>query len=266
MSWRRYLFRGVHAQLGGELTMFAVAGAYLPPELQLQWEDLGIPVVQGYGATEVGPAAGNTERDHPPGVVGRTLPPVRIVLDPADSEILVSGPTVSPGYFDDAEATAAAFGSDGWYRTGDIGRFDTQGRLVLVGRKKNIIVLPNGLNVYPEDIENLLADQGLDQAVVLEVAPGRIEAVVMPPGTKPVMAPGRGGQSERSGVEEDKIRRRITAIVKAANAELAPHQRLAGWRMWPEPDFPRNHMLKVRRDTVREWAEADVPLGIREQR
>lgn len=266
MAWRRRLFHGLHAQLGGCLTMFATAGAYLPPELQRDWEDLGIRVVQGYGATEVGPAASNTERDHPPGVVGRTLPPVRIRLDPNDSEILISGPTVSPGYFDDEEATTAAFGSDGWYRTGDIGRFDERGRLVLVGRKKNIIVLPNGLNVYPEDIENLLADQGLDQAVVLETSPGRIEAVVMPPGTTPVVAPGRGGQAARTTAEDEAVRTRITAMVKAVNAQLAAHQRLAGWRMWPEPDFPRTHMLKIRRDAIREWAEADVPLAVREGR
>jgi len=266
MAWRRQLFRGLHAQLGGELTMFATAGAYLPPDLQRQWEDLGIRVVQGYGATEVGPAASNTEHDHPPGVVGRTVPPVRLKLDPGDSEILISGPTVSPGYFDDEQATAAAFGSDGWYRSGDIGRFDEHGRLVLVGRKKNIIVLPNGLNVYPEDIENLLADHDLDQAVVLETSPGRIEAVVMPPGTTPIVAPGRGGQASQSGVAEEAVRTHIDAIVKAVNAELAPHQRLSGWRLWPEPDFPRTHMLKVRRDAVRAWAEADVPLAVREDR
>jgi long-chain acyl-CoA synthetase len=194
------------------------------------------------------------------------LPPVTIRLDPADSEILVSGPTVSPGYFDDEEATAAAFGSDGWYRTGDIGRFDDRGRLVLVGRKKNIIVLPNGLNVYPEDIENLLADQGLDQVVVLETAPGHIEAVVMPPGTTPVVAPGRGGQADRTQTEDEAVRARISAIVKAVNAELAPHQRLGGWRMWPEPDFPRTHMLKIKRDAIREWVGADVPLAVREDR
>lgn len=266
MGWRRQLFRGLHQQLGGSLTLFATAGAYLPPELQRDWEDLGIRVVQGYGATEVGPAASNTERDHPPGAVGKTLSPVRIKLDPQDSEILVSGPTVSPGYFDDEEATAAAFGSDGWYRTGDIGRFDAHGRLVLVGRKKNIIVLPNGLNVYPEDIENLLADEGLDQAVVMETRPGRIEAVVMPPGTTPVVAPGRGGQATRSEAEAEAIKARISAIVRTVNAQLAPHQRLDGWRLWPEPDFPRTHMLKVRRDPVRTWAAADVPLAVLEER
>ena len=265
MAWRRVLFRSLHAQLGGALTMFATAGAYLPPELQRDWEDLGIAVVQGYGATEVGPVASNTERDHPAGGVGRTLPPVRIRLDSQDSEILVSGPTVSPGYWDDEAATSEAFGSDGWYRTGDIGRFDDEGRLVLVGRKKNIIVLPNGLNVYPEDIENVLAGLGLEQAVVLETSPGRIEAVVMPPGTTPVVASGSGGQGARTDAEEQAVHARIDAIVKAANAELATHQRLDGWRMWPEPDFPRTHLLKVRRDPVRAWAETDLPLAVREQ-
>jgi long-chain acyl-CoA synthetase len=264
MSWRRRIFHALHVQLGGALTLFATAGAYLPPELQRDWEDLGIRVVQGYGATEMGPAASNTEQDHPAGVVGRTLAPVRLKLDPSDSEILISGPTVSPGYFDDDEATAAAFGSDGWYRTGDIGRLDEQGRLVLVGRKKNVIVLPNGLNVYPEDIEKLLAEQGLDQAVVLETAPGQIEAVVMPPGTTPRVASGRGGQVTRSAADEEAVRARISAIVKTVNAELAPHQRLGGWRMWPEPDFPRTHMLKIRRDAIRRWAGADVPLAVRE--
>ena len=264
MWMRRLMFRRLHAQLGGELKLFATAGAYLAPELQRDWEDLGITVVQGYGATECGPAAANNEREHPTGVVGRTVPPVRIKLAEEDSEILIGGPTVSPGYWDDDEATAAAFGSDGWYRTGDIGRFDDEGRLMLVGRKKNIIVLPNGLNVYPEDIEKLLAERGLDQAVVLETRPGRIEAVVMPPGTTPMVAPGRGGQAERSDEEDAAVGERITAIVKAVNAELAAHQRIDAWRMWPEPDFPRTHLLKVRRNPVREWAQADVPLPVRE--
>jgi long-chain acyl-CoA synthetase len=264
MRARRLLFRGLHAQLGGELTLFAVAGAYLPPELQRDWEDLGITIVQGYGSTECGPAACNDERDHPVGVVGRTIPPVTIKLADEDAEILISGPTVSPGYWDDEEATAAAFDADGWYRTGDIGRFDEDGRLVLAGRKKNIIVLPNGLNVFPEDLENLLSDRGLDQAVVLETRPGRIEAVVMPPGTTAVMTAGRGGQEPRSEAKERVVRAAIDGIVKAVNAELPPHARIDSWRMWPEPDFPRTHTLKVRRDAVREWIGADVPLEMRD--
>ena len=265
MGARRLIFRDLHRQLGGQLTLFATAGAYLPPELQRDWEDLGITVVQGYGATEAGPAACNTERDHPVGVVGRTIPPVGIKIADNDSEILINGPTVSPGYWDDDEATAAAFDADGWYHTGDIGRFDENGRLVLVGRKKNIIVLANGLNVYPEDIENLLADRGLDQAVVLETAPGRIEAVVMPPGSTPSVAPGRGGQEQRDEEEEVAVRSAIDRIVKAVNRELVAHQRIDGWRMWPEPDFPRTHMLKIKRNEICDWAQADIPLRTREE-
>ncbi len=261
---RRLLCRPILAPLGGELTLIGVAAAYLAPELQRVWEDLGIRIVQGYGSTEDGFATCNTEHDHPAGVVGRTFPPVRLKLGPSDSEILVAGPAVSPGYWQDPEATAATFDEDGWYHTGDIGRFDEKGRLILTGRKKNIIVLANGLNVFPEDIEGVLADHGLDQAVVLETAPGRIETIVMPPGTTPMLAPDRGGQQPRSAEEDACVRDEIERIIGVVNEELAAHQRIDGWRMWPERDFPRTHLLKVRRDPIREWAGVDVPLAVRE--
>ena len=261
---RRLLFRPVLEPLGGALTTIGVSSAYLPPQLQRDWEDLGIRIVQGYGSTETGFVTCNTEREHPLGVVGRALPPVRLLLAPSDSEILVSGPTVTPGYWQDPEATAAAFDEEGWYRTGDIGRVDNEGRLVLTGRKKNIIVLPNGLNVFPEDIESVLADHGLGQAVVLETTPGRIEAVVMPPGTMPMLGPDRGGQSPRSPEEDMRVRSEVERIIHTVNRDLAPHQRIDAWRMWPERDFPRTHLLKVRRGPIREWAAADVPLAVRD--
>jgi long-chain acyl-CoA synthetase len=262
---RRLVFRSIHKQLGGQLTLLVSAGAYLPPDLQVAWEDLGIVVLQGYGATECGAASGNTERDHPPGVIGRPLPPNRVRLADGTSEILVAGPAVTSGYWGDPEATAAAIDADGWYHTGDIGRFDDDGRLVLSGRTKNIIVLPNGLNVFPEDIEAILADHGLSQSVVLETAPGRIEAVVLPPGTMPIVAPGRGGQEDRTPEEDARVRTEIEQIVRSANGELSTHQRIDAWRIWPEPDFPRTHTLKIRRDAVREWAAADIQLHVREE-
>jgi long-chain acyl-CoA synthetase len=146
-----------------------------------------------------------------------------------------------------------------------VGHFDAQGRLVLSGRIKNIIVLPNGLNVYPEDVEAVLADHGIGQAVVLETAPGRIEAIVLPPGTQPMIAPGRGGQEERDEAQETEVRADIDRIVRAVNQELGMHQRIDDWRIWPEPDFPRTHTLKIRRDAVRAWAAADIPLQVREE-
>ena len=261
---RRVLFRRVHAQLGGELRLFISAGAYLPPELQTAWEDLGIVVVQGYGSTECGIVTANDERHHPTGRVGRVRPPVEVRLDPESSEIQVRSPSVSAGYWRNEEATRESRTPDGWYRTGDIGRFTDEGDLVLSGRLRDVIVLPNGLNVYPEDVEAALHDHGLAQTVVVETAPGRIEAVVLPPGSQPII---RAEQAPPPRTPDDQatVRVDIDRIVAAANRDLSMHQRVVAWRLWPEPDFPRTHTLKIRRNEVRDWAGADIPLQVRER-
>jgi long-chain acyl-CoA synthetase len=239
---RRLIFRQAHARLGGGLRLFVSSGAFLPPALQQAWEDLGVIVIQGYGSTETGFGTCTTREDHGIGTVGRPMPPVEMRLA-ADGEIQFAGPTLFKGYWADPDATAQAFTDDGWYRTGDIGRLDDEGRLVLMGRTKDIIVLPNGLNVYPEDIENALRTAGLPDSVVVETRPGRIEAVVLGSGSREVIAAG----------------------VKAANGRLAQHQRVAAYRLWPDDDFPRTHTLKVKRDVVRRWAAVDESLPVREE-
>jgi long-chain acyl-CoA synthetase len=237
---RRVLFRTVHAQLGGHLRLFLSSGAFLPPALQQAWEDLGVTVLQGYGATETGTGACTTLDDHGPGTVGRT--PEGITMRIAeDREIQFRGRSVFSGYWNAPELTAQAFTEDGWYRTGDLGHFDAAGRLILSGRLKDMIVLPNGFNVYPEDIENALRIAGVRDAVVLETAPGRIEAVVL----------------ALTDETPEAMRGRLDTAVKAANATLGPNQRVAAWRRWPEDDFPRTHTLKIKRDPVRRWAAGD---------
>ncbi len=261
---RRFLFRRVHRELGGSLNLFVSAAAFLPPALQQSWEDLGVVVMQGYGATECGPASATSREDHGLGTVGRTIPPVEVRLAD-DGEILVKGPTLFQGYWRDPEATAAALTPDGWYRTGDIGRHDASGHLILMGRTKDIIVLPNGLNVYPEDIENALRVAGIRDSVVLETEPGRIEAVVLAPGTHGLPQAGDGTASTPPMLADPAaVRATINAAVKAANATLATHQRIAAWRLWPDADFPRTHTLKVKRDQVRDWVAVDAPLPVRE--
>jgi long-chain acyl-CoA synthetase len=249
---RRLIFRQVHARFGGGLRLFVSSGAFLPPALQQAWEDLGVVVVQGYGATETGFGTCTTREDHGLGTVGRPVPPVELRLGD-DGEIQFRGPTLFKGYWHDPEATAAAFTDDGWYRTGDIGRLDAAGRLILMGRTKDIIVLPNGLNVYPEDIENALRIAGLRDSVVVETSPGRIEAVVLAPRVE-------ADASVPAGAD---VRAQIHVGLKAANATLAPHQRVAAIRVWPEDDFPRTHTLKVKRDVIRRWAAVDEPLPVR---
>ena len=243
---RRLIFRQLHARLGGGLRIFVSSGAFLRPSLQQAWEDLGVIVIQGYGSTETGFGTCTTRDDHGLGTVGRAVPPVRMRLA-EDGEIQFAGPTLFKGYWQDPEATAAAFTADGWYRTGDIGRLDADGRLVLMGRTKDIIVLPNGLNVYPEDIENALRTAGVRESVVVETRPGRIEAVVLPL-ADPAAEPDRG----------------IQGAVRAANSTLAVHQRIAAVRVWPDDDFPRTHTLKVKRDVVRGWAVDEESLPVHE--
>src|SRR6185503_4343405 len=202
---RRLVFRSVHRRLGGSLSLFVSSGAFLPPALQQAWEDLGVVVIQGYGSSENGFGTCTTPQDHGLGTVGRAVPPVELrVAD--DGEVLFRGPTLCQGYWRDPEATDRAIDDDGWYHTGDIGHLDPEGRLVLSGRTKDRIVLPNGFKVYPEDVENALRIAGIRDAVVLETDPGRIEAIVYL----------RGVGAETPG-DATPI---VDAAVRAANAQL----------------------------------------------
>jgi long-chain acyl-CoA synthetase len=257
MAARRLLFRRVHAQLGGSFRLFVSAGAFLPPALQQAWEDMGVTVLQGYGATETGTGSCTTLEDHGLGTVGRPPEGIEMRLAP-DGEVQFRGPSLFKGYWNAPELTAAAFTEDGWYKTGDIGHLDHAGRLILSGRKKDIIVLPNGFNVYPEDIENALRIAGQRDSVVLETAPGRIEAILLAPGG-PTRAAGEALDFDPAAPPPE-VKTAMDAAVKAANATLGPNQRVAGWRLWPESDFPRTHTLKVKRDRVSDWVGAVNPI------
>jgi long-chain acyl-CoA synthetase len=228
---RKLLFRSVHRRLGGELQFFVSGGAAIDAELVRRWNLFGIPIVQGYGATETAPViTATTLTDTDPRTVGKPVPGVSVRLAP-DGEVLVQGPNVALGYWNNLAATEESFG-DGWYRTGDLGLLDHSGRLYLKGRKKNLIVLPNGQNVYPEDVERALVTlHGVDEAVVVGLSGPQgqeVHAVLL--STIPPDDPG--------------------ALIRQANAMLAPHQRIDGFSLWPEPDFPRTHTLKIKRQDV----------------
>ena len=258
---RRRLFRAVHVRLGGEFRLFVSAGAFLPPALQQAWEDIGVTVLQGYGATETGTGTSTRLDDHGLGTVGTPPPGIEMRIGD-DGEVQFRGPTLFKGYWDEPERTAEAFTPDGWYRTGDIGRIDRRGRLVLSGRIKDIIVLPNGFNVFPEDIENALRVAGIRDSVVLETSPGRIEAILLDPRRRPGAGADAMPAASPSPSPRDDPRPALEAAVRAANATLGPNQRIAGWRLWPEDDFPRTHTLKVKRDVVRRWATTEAPLPV----
>ena len=126
-----------------------------------------------------------------------------------DGEIQFRGPTLFKGYWNNPEATAAAFTDDGWYRTGDIGQLDAAGPAPSsTGRSKDIIVLPNGFNVYPEDIENALRIAGIRDSVALETRPGRIEAIVL--------GPGGGPAAQRDARRRPELTDEVRATIDAA--------------------------------------------------
>ena len=114
----------------------------------------------------------------------------------------------------------------------------------------------NGFNVYPEDLENALRIAGLRDTVVLETAPGRIEAILLPPSDSPIRAAGQALDYDPSAPPAE-MKAAIDAAVKAANRTLGANQHISGWRLWPDSDFPRTHTLKVKRDLVGAWASAN---------
>ena len=158
---RRRLFKEVLDQLGGELR-FVISGASpLDPTVAQGFEDLGIKVCQGYGLTEAAPVlvAENPE-NRKPGSIGLAMPDVEAVIDDPNEEgigeLIARGPNIMLGYYKDPEATAEAI-QNGWFRTGDLVRADEDGYVFITGRAKNVIVLKNGKNVYPEELEVLIA-------------------------------------------------------------------------------------------------------------
>ena len=228
---RRYLFGTVHKRFGGHFRFFVSGGAYLSPRLAQGWEDMGFRVLQGYGTTECAPVVSATPfSDHNLESVGKPLPQVDIRIAD-DQEILVHGPNVALGYWKNPEATTASF-KDGWYYTGDLGYLDAKKNLYLKGRKKNLIVLANGMNIYPEDIENvLLSNEAIKEAIVFGLTNQKQE-----PEVHAVLLMPDPGQAK--------------AAIQLANMQLASHQHIRSFTIWPEQDFPRTHTLKVKRQDV----------------
>ena len=157
---RRKIFRQVIEQLGGNLRLIICGAAPLLPEAGKGLNDLGIITIQGYGLTETSPVlCAERPRDLCPGSVGKPLPSVTVSISGADEngigEVVARGPNVMAGYLDQPKETAEVI-KDGWLYTGDLGRIDEKGNLWICGRKKNVIVMKNGKNIFPEEIEALL--------------------------------------------------------------------------------------------------------------
>ncbi|HEX8422305.1 MAG TPA: AMP-binding protein, partial [Pyrinomonadaceae bacterium] len=222
---RWWKFRRVHRRFGWKCWAFLSGGATLDEETDRFWRRLGFAVLQGYGMTET---ASLISVNHPfkqsRGSIGKLMPGYEVKLDET-GEIVVRGPSVSPGYWS-ARGTVEGH-EGGWLRTGDIGELDASGNLFFKGRKKDLIVTAAGLNVYPEDIETAFNRQP-------EVSSSCVVAWEGVRGPEPLAV-----LILRDG------RARAEAIVERTNRTLAEHQRIRRWFVWSEPDFPRTPTHKV---------------------
>ena len=169
---RKKLFSSVLAAFGGKLELVICGGAKLDEEIIKTFDSLGITILNGYGITECAPLiSANRNKYRKPGSVGTPILACRVKIDKPDEngegEICVKGPNVMLGYYNNPEATAEVFDKDGFFHTGDYGRLDEEGWIYITGRKKNLIILSNGKNVYPEEIEaDLQKVEGVSEVVV----------------------------------------------------------------------------------------------------
>jgi long-chain acyl-CoA synthetase len=230
---RWWIFRRIHRKLGCKFWAFISGGAALDRDTEEFWRRLGFAVIQGYGLTET---TSLISVNHPfkvgKGSIGRVIAGREVRLAP-DGEILVRGSGVTTGYWSGTELQPVS-SAEGWYHTGDIGELDSEGNLFFKGRKKEVIVTPAGMNIYPEDLESALKNQ-----------PQVKDAIVVPLALNGNAEPGAVLILRESNLDADRI-------IENANQQLAEHQRIRRWVVWPDEDFPRTSTQKPRRAEITE--------------
>jgi long-chain acyl-CoA synthetase len=275
----RLVFRQVRRALGGEVNFFISGGGSLSPKLCTLYHAMGIPILEGYGLTETAPVLAANPPEAPTiGTIGPPVQEVDVRLDttvgtsiaPVDGgevgELLVRGPNVTDGYWNDPEATAAAFTDDGWLRTGDVVERRPDEYLRFRERAKEILALSTGKKVAPVPLEEaLLASPLIEQAMVLGDA-RKFVAALLVPNVAAVRAwaaeEGIDLPADTAAICEDqRVRDRIETVVEGVNAEVEPHERIKRFRLVPEEFTEENDLLtptmkKKRRAILDRHAEA----------
>jgi long-chain acyl-CoA synthetase len=236
--WR---FRRIHNQFGWKFWAFISGGAALDAETEEFWRRLSSVVIQGYGLTET---TSLISLNHPFHTgrrsIGKVLEGREVKLD-EHGEILVRGANVAAGYWQGKQLTPV-LSEEGWFRTGDLGELDAEGNLYFKGRKKNVIVTREGMNIYPEDLENALRQQ-----------PGIRDCVVV--GLE------QGGNAEPCAVLTLRDSADPEAAISRANRQLAEYQQMRRWYVWPEQDFPRTPTQKPRMAAIQQATQQHFASG-----
>ena len=171
MEKRKEVFKEIHNIIGGKVKLFISGAAALDPKIEEKYRLLGINIVQGYGLTETSPVVAiGTNKYYKIGSIGKTVPSVEAKIvnanDEGIGELVVKGPSIMLGYFNNKKATNEAI-KDEWFYTGDLARIDEEGYIYICGRKKSVIVLKNGKNIFPEEMENLVNKiEGVEESFI----------------------------------------------------------------------------------------------------
>ena len=243
---RTKLFASVRAAFGGKVKMIISGGAPINPEILSFFDSIGISTLNGYGITECAPIiAVNRSKNIVPGSVGNVLDidTVRIE-DPnedGEGEICVKGSNVMLGYFKDPDATAEAIDEEGYFHTGDYGRLDKNNVLTITGRKKNLIILSNGKNVYPEEIENeLVATPGILDIIVYE---GQSKRGVMHNAIVAEVYPDKD-YIEKNGITD--IKAHLQPYINEYNKNAVSYKKIMHLKVRAK-EFPKNTLRKIQR-------------------
>ena len=243
-GFRRRVFRKLHERLGGRLRLLISGGAAINPEVSRGFRKLGIDFVQGYGMTEFAPIISvNRIENFKDGSAGLPLPNAEVKIE--QEEILVRGPCVMKGYYRNPSATQEAL-ADGWLHTGDLGYFDRDGFLFISGRKKSVIVTPNGKNVYPEEVEAVLDQSEFVLESLVWGGPDEdpslteVQAIVVPDSE----AFDRAFQVD--GWDEERALEVISREVRTCNHHLAGYKRIKKFVIRRE-EFEKTTTRKIKR-------------------
>jgi len=246
---RRRIFKSVLASFGGKLELIICGGASLNQEIIDFFDSIGVTMLNGYGITECSPLVACNRNDYQKkGSVGAPIIDVKVKIrnpdENGEGEICVKGPNVMLGYYKDPEATKAAFDEEGYFRTGDYGKLDDEGWLYITGRIKNIIILSNGKNVYPEEIESeILKIYGVSEVVVYagESKSQNNKEVIVAEIFPDYEALSLRGIQDAQAYFNDEI--------KKLNRRMAPHKAIKMVRIRKE-EFQKNTSRKILRFAI----------------
>lgn len=225
------------AVFGGRLKGIYSGGAYLAPEIQSGYKELGIPISQGYGMTECSPRiTSSLFTDESFGDVGTIVKGCEVKIE--DGEIVVKSPSVMKGYYKDPDATAEVLTADGWLHTGDLGYVENN-HVFITGRKKNLIILSNGENVSPEEIENKFAGKDMVAEVMVYAEEGFITAEIFP------------SAEYFAGKTSDEINAEISELIKVINTTVTSAKTIRKIRIRNE-EFDKTTSKKIKRQQTKQ--------------